>query len=226
MSKTFDINFYDGHLIINNDGQKVLVDTGSPVTIGSSDHFVFMDQEYECITSLMGKDISSISEMMGSDIDVLMGMDVIGKYDMLTDYKSKKVTFSSEEIPFEPICTIPIAQTEGVFFVILKVKGEDVRLFLDTGAKISYIAEAYTSDETAIEVLEDFYPVIGKFKTPIYAMEASIDGQSFPVKFGTLPTLIAMSLQMMGNEGIIGYDLFSKYKVLLDFQNNQMFLME
>ena len=34
MTKTFDINFYDGHLIINNNGQKILVDTGSPVTIG------------------------------------------------------------------------------------------------------------------------------------------------------------------------------------------------
>ena len=159
MTKTFEINLYDGHLIFNNNGQKVLVDTGSPVTISRSNHFVFMDQEYKCTTSLMGHDISSISKMMGYDIDVLMGLDVIGDYKMLTDYKSAKVTFSSEDIPFEPICTTPIIQEMGAICVILRVKGEDVRLFLDTGAKISYIAETYTSDETAIEVLEDFYPM-------------------------------------------------------------------
>lgn len=226
MTKTFDIDFYDGHLIINNDGQKVLVDTGSPVSIGRSNHFLFMDQEHNCMTSYLGQDINAFAEMIGYDIDVLMGMDVIGNYNMLTDYKSAKVTFSTEDIPFESVCIISIAQTKGVFFVVLKVKGEDVRLFLDTGAKISYIAETYTSGETAIEVLEDFYPMIGQFTTPIYAMEASIGGQSFPVKFGKLPKLIALPLQMVGIEGIIGYDLFSKYKVLLDFHNNRMLLME
>ena len=226
MTKTFEINLYDGHLIFNNNGQKVLVDTGSPVTISRSDHFVFMDQEYNCTTSLMGHDISSISKMMGYDIDVLMGLDVIGEYEMFTDYKSAKVTFSSEEIPFEPVCTIPIIQEMGVICVILRVKGKEVKLALDTGAKISYIAESYTLEEAEIEVRDDFNPAIGQFKTPIFAMEASIDGRSFPVNFGKLPSLLAMSLQMMGIEGAIGYDLFNKYKVLLDFKNNKMLLME
>ena len=226
MPETFDIDLYDGHLIFTNDGQKVLVDTGSPVTIGRSNHFVFMDQEHNCTTALMGKDINAISEMMDYDIDVLMGMDVIGKYKMLADYKSKKVTFSSEDIPFEPICTAPITQEMGVVCVYLRVKGNDVKFALDTGARISYIAEAYTLGETQIEEREDFNPAIGQFTTPIYAMEASIGGQSFPVNFGKLPTKLAMMLQMMGIEGAIGYDLFDKYKVLLDFHQNQMLLME
>ena len=226
MTRTFDINLYDGHLIINDNDQKILVDTGSPVTIGRSDHFMFMDQEYNCTTALMGHDISSISEMMGYDIDVLMGMDVIGKYEMLTDYKSAKVTFSFEEIPFEPICTAPIIREMGLVFVYLRVKGNDAKLALDTGAKISYIDKSYTLDETEFEVRADFNPAIGKFETPIYAMEASVDGRSFPVNFGNLPSLFAMSLQMVGIEGAIGYDLFSAFKVLLDFKNNKMLLMD
>ena len=225
MTKTFDINLFDGHLIIDNNGQKVLVDTGSPVTIGRSDHFMFMDQEYKSMTSLMGHDISSISEMMGYDIDVLMGLDVIGEYEMFTDYKNGKVTFSSEKIPFEPVCTTPITREMGAICVILRVKGKDVKLALDTGAKISYIAESYTSDENETEFRKDFHPAIGQFETPIYAMEASVDGRSFPVNFGKLPSLFAMSLQMVGIEGAIGYDLFSAFKVLLDFKNNKLLIM-
>ena len=88
MTRTFDINLYDGHLIINDNDQKVLVDTGSPKSIGRSNHFVFMDQEYNCTTSYLGTDIPSISKLMDYDIDVLMGMDVLGRYEMLTDYKN------------------------------------------------------------------------------------------------------------------------------------------
>lgn len=88
MTKTFDIDLYDGHLIINNNGQKILVDTGSPVTIGRSNHFVFMDHEHNCTTAYLGTDIPSISKLMDYDIDVLMGMDVLGRYEMLTDYKN------------------------------------------------------------------------------------------------------------------------------------------
>ena len=139
---------------------------------------------------------------------------------MHTDYKSAKV------IPFEPVCTAPITREKGAVCVILRVKGKDVKLALDTGAKISYIAETYTSDEAEIEVRDDFSPMIGQFETPIYAMEASIDGQSFPVNFGKLPQELAMMLQMMGIEGAIGYDLFSAFKVLLDFKNNKLLLME
>lgn len=226
MTKTFDIDLYDGHLIINNNGQKILVDTGSPVTIGRSKHFVFMDHEHNCTTAYLGTDIPAIVEMMGYDIDVLMGMDVIGNYKMLTDYTSAKVTFSTEDIPFEPICTAPITQEMGVVCVVLRVKGNDVKLALDTGARISYIAKAYTSDETAIEFRNDFHVMNEQFETPIFAMEASIGGQSFPVKFGVLPPEIAKLLQRFGLEGAIGYDLFDNYKVLLDFQNNNILLME
>ena len=87
MTRTFDINFYDGHLIINDNDQKVLVDIGSPKAIGRSNHFVFMDQEYNCTTSYLGT-----SKLMDYDIDVLMGMDVLGRYEMLTDYKNAKAT--------------------------------------------------------------------------------------------------------------------------------------
>ena len=40
MMKTFHIDLYDGHLIFEDNGLKVLVDTGCPVTIGKDTYFV------------------------------------------------------------------------------------------------------------------------------------------------------------------------------------------
>ena len=72
MVKSFLIDLFDGHLIFENDGLKVLVDTGCPATIGKSTHFDFMGQSYQCMTEFGGKGIAEISAMMGYDIDVFI----------------------------------------------------------------------------------------------------------------------------------------------------------
>jgi hypothetical protein len=225
MKKTFNIDMFDGHLIFIAGGLKILVDTGCPVTIGKEKSFMFMGEEYVCCTSFGGRDINSVSQMMKYDIDVLMGMDIIEKYYVQTDYKLQQVTFSNEPLPVEKMFSTPIVRGRmGEVCINLTVKGNTVKLALDTGAKISYIDQSYTEGENYIETKDDFSPLIGHFQTPIYAMETSIDTCSFPVNFGVLPQLLAMPLQMMGIQGAIGFDLFNAFTVVLDFNNNMLYM--
>lgn len=225
MNKTFDIDLYEGHLIFTVDGIKVLVDTGCPVTIGKGNTLKFMDDEYDCHTSVGGQDINSISQLMDYDIDVLMGMDIIEKYYIQTDYEHQKVTFSHEPLPVEGMSSTPIMRGGmGVVCVNLTVKGKTTNMALDTGARISYIDPSYTYGEEQIGTREDFNPFIGRFKTPIYAMEASVGDCSFPVNFGVLPQLFAMSLRMMGIYGAIGFDLFKAFNVVMDFKQNMLYI--
>ena len=224
--KTFDIDLFDGHLIIENNGMKVLVDTGSPVSISNNPSFLFMEHEYSCYTNFLGKDINSVSELLNYNIDVLMGLDIISKYYILTDYELRKVTFSSDPIEFTPIYTIPLlAGREGYVCINLTIKDRIVKLALDTGAKISYIDKSLTEGETMIEERDDFHPGIGHFQTPIYAMETFIGERSIPVNFGILPPTLAMLLQLLGIKGAIGFDLFNAFRVLMDFKNNQLHIL-
>lgn len=223
--KTFHIDLYDGHLIFEDNGLKVLVDTGCPVTIGKDTFFDFMGKRYQCLSDFGGKGIPEISALMGYDIDVFIGMNLVEQFYVQTDYKKKEITFNTDVIPFEPICTVPIIRGRmGEVCIDLMVKGKCVRLALDTGAKISYIDEAFTNGETIIETRDDFNPLIGKFSTPIYAMEASVGNQPFSVNFGKLPPVMAMPLKMMGIFGAIGFDLFNTFTVLMDFKNNVLSL--
>lgn len=225
MSKTFDIDMYDGHLIFIVDGMKVLVDTGSPVTIGGRNSFKFMEEEYECHTAFMGKDISGISKLMNYDIDVLMGMDIIERYYVQTDYKYRQITFSKEPLPVEQMSSASLIRGHmGEVCINLTVKDNTIKLALDTGAKISYIDNSYTEGENRIGVKDDFNPMIGHFETPIFAMEASIGDRHFPVNFGVLPPLLGMSLQMMGICGAIGFDLFNAFMVVMDFKNKKLYI--
>ncbi len=225
MNRTFNIDLYDGHLILIDDGLKVLVDTGSPVTIGDSNSFKFMEEEYRCETSFEGKDINSISQLMNYDVNVLMGMDIIERYYVRTNYKHQQVTFSNEPLPVEQRVSSPILRSQrGAVCINLGVKGRNVTLALDTGAKISYIDQSFTVREEQIGIRDDFNPLIGHFQTPIFAMEASIGDCAFPVNFGVLPPKLATMLQMIGINGAIGFDLFNAFTVIMDFKNNLLFV--
>lgn len=223
MIQTFKADLYDGHLIFDNEGQKVLVDTGSPVTISRNGHFDFMGQDYNCLTSFGDNDINAISELMGYNIDVLMGMNMIEKYCLLIDYRKEVVAFSMENIPFEPRCSTPIIQGQmGEICITLMINGQKINFALDTGARISYIDQSFTTGKNKIETKNDFNPLVGQFQTPIYAMEAAIDEYTFPVNFGVLPAMLAMPLKMIGIYGAIGFDLFNSFVVLLDFKTNTL----
>lgn len=225
MQTTYPIIMFDRHLIIEHQGLKVLVDTGNPATIGSMDSFEFMGEHHQCMKNIGGLEVKDVSELLGFNIDVLMGMDLIEQYYVMTDYQNKEITFSTDTIPFQPIDSQRLLRgAMGMVCLELNVKGQEVKLALDTGAKISYIDKSLTRGEKAVGEEDDFYPMIGHFKSPVYVMEAKVGNQTFPVNFGTLPTMLAMSLKLMDIEGAIGFDLFNAYKVVMDFKNNLMYL--
>lgn len=224
MSQTFDLDMYDGHLIFIDDGKKILVDTGCPVTISRERSFMFMGEEHACHTSFGGNDINSISRLMDYDIDVFMGMDIIERYYIQTDYGHKTVTFSVEPLPVEQMSSTSIIRGRmGEITINLRIKGKMVKLVLDTGARISYIDQLFTEGETQVETRDDFNPMVGHFQTPIFVMNASIGDNIFPVHFGILPLKMAMPFQMMGIQGAIGFDLFNAFIVVMDFNNNVLY---
>ena len=104
------------------------------------------------------------------------------------------------------------------------VEGQSVKLALDTGAWISYIDKKFTEGEPVSETKEDFSPLIGHFCTPIYSMQVSARNQTFPVNFGNLPSQMATMLKLMGIYGVIGFDLFNAFTVVIDFENQQLLL--
>ena len=112
----------------------------------------------------------------------------------------------------------------GEVCIYLTIKGNKVKLALDTGAKISYIDNSYTEGDNQVGIKDDFNPLVGHFQTPIFAMEASICDNPFPVNFGVLPPILAMPLQMMGIYGAIGYDLFNTFMVVMDFNDNKLYI--
>lgn len=69
---------------------------------------------------------------------------------------------------------------------------------------------------------EDFYPGVGKFETECFEVLTSFGDKTFIVKYGNLHEVLQMTLMLAGKDGIIGYDFFNNFKVVLDLKNNRI----
>jgi hypothetical protein len=219
--KQFQIQLYKGHPIINDGKNKILIDTGAPSTIHSSDSLNFCSDSFGCSTNYMGLTVSKISDMLGTEITTLLGADILSEYKILLDYQNQVIEFSKEEIDIDGT-QVDISNFMGIPIIKMTVDNQELKFFLDTGAKLSYLSDSLTCNYESIGTDEDFYPGVGKFQTECYEIPTVFGDTEFVVKYGNLPTLLQMTLMLGGTDGIIGFDFFNNFKVVLDLKNNRL----
>jgi len=99
--------------------------------------------------------------------------------------------------------------------------GENI-ILIDTGAQNSYLSDNLTRNYESIGNEEDFYPEVGKFETKCFEIATSLGDCDFIAKYGNLPSALQNALMSYGSDGIIGFDFFNNFKVLLDLKNNKL----
>ncbi len=219
--KQFQLQLFKGHPIIIDGGNIILVDTGASSTIHASDSLNFCSEIFDCTTNYMGLTVSKISNMLGAEITTLLGVDILSDYKILLDYKNQVIEFSKQEIDIVGIQT-DISNFMGIPIIEMSIDSQKLKFFLDTGAKLSYLSDSLTHNFKSIGRDEDFYPGVGKFETKCYEIPTTFGDNKFVVKYGNLPTLLQMTLMLSGTDGIIGFDFFNNFKVVLDLTNNRL----
>lgn len=159
--KQFQIQFFKGYPIINNGENIILVDTGAPSTIHSSDSLNFCSESFGCSTNYMGLTVSKISDMLGTEITTLLGADILSNFKILFDYKKEVIEFSKQEIDFDGTQT-DISNFMGIPIIEMSIDNQNLKCFLDTGAKLSYLSDSLTRNYESIGTDEGFYPGVGK----------------------------------------------------------------
>ena len=219
--KEFYLTLFEGHPIIKDGDNLILIDTGSPSTIHISNSLEFCSEIYPCSTNYMGLTTNKLSEMLGTEITTLLGADIISDYELMLDYKKKVCHFSKQNIMFEGQ-ECEISSFMGIPVIELAIDNKILKLFLDTGAKLSYLPQNITKAFESVGIEEDFYPGVGKFKTDCYELPTRFEKNDFMVKYGNLPPMLESALKLSGVEGIIGYDFFNNFKVSLGKENKTM----
>lgn len=217
----FKLDLFKGHPIINDGENIILIDTGAPSTIHASSNITFCSETYNCSTNYMGLTVSQVSEMLGKEITTLLGADILSNYKILLSQANKVVEFDKHAITFEGK-EASISSFIGIPIINLSIDGKRLNLFLDTGAKLSYLSESITSNYSSVGTDTDFYPGAGEFETDCFEIPTSFGDNKFTVKYGNLPTLLQTTLMLGGTDGIIGFDFLNHFTVLLDLRNNKL----
>ncbi len=223
LKNNFKIRFIQNHLVFDYAGDAIFIDTGSPITISRRSGFVFLGKHYK-----VKEDPSFLDELsyfVGGHITTLMGMDIIGEYNVLFDYANERVTFSKDVIPFYGATEIRNLSPNAIPASEFLIGDRRLRLFIDTGAIISYIREDVTRNFQNCGYENDFYPGLGAFQTPCYEIDTRILGYNFKVKYGILPDVLGNRIYNLGVDGVIGYDFFRNFKVLIR-EGRQIFIRE
>jgi hypothetical protein len=203
-----------GHILFQVNGLKVLLDSGAPNSIGSG-QLLFLDKNYNLQSNYMGLTTDKLSEYIGTHVDILMGCDIISKYDICIDPNEQKLTFG-EHLIDENFMGIPIVQ--------VNIQDNTINAFFDTGAQLSYIDPELTNNYSSTGEKNDFYPGVGRFKTNTFDIPTTIGDEIISIEYGVLPELLQMTLMMADTQGILGSELLNYFGYILSLSRKELLL--
>lgn len=143
-------------------------------------------------------------------------MDIIHRYPLQISL-SDNMLFIDDNANYAPSFKGTLAQ--GLIAIEMLVNKRALRMIVDTGAPIAYIKRTIVAGLAPVREVEDFNPLIGTFKTYTYRCEVNLIIEDLPSlpsyhqEFGILPVRLESILSMLHFDGIIGIDLFKRYRI-------------
>lgn len=221
---TFPLERPTGHIVINVDGLKVILDTGSPVSIGAVDGWSFLGNPVNLKPTYLGLTLQYLSEKVGADLDILLGMDVMKDYNLVIDDRDRKVFLSHDATIPRKANNLPITRyLLGVPALGADIEGRAVNLVLDTGARFSFLSQNFLEGYQPVGQEHDFYPGYGEFDTSIYSIEMSLGEEGLITTCGVLPPPLEFALRVTGIDGILGMDVLDHFKIHLVLKENRIY---
>lgn len=161
--------------IVTDDEQLLLIDTGSPLSFHKSGRILLGTEEISVPTSIMGVTDDYLTQKVGCEIHGIIGLDIINQYHTLISIKDNLMFINDDAVYREKLRrAVPGGPIGGIIGVEMSINGRVARMLVDTGAKISYIKKEFVEGLNIKDIVEDFSPYIGDFKTPLYSCQTEL----------------------------------------------------
>lgn len=206
-----EFEWFDGHIILDEGGRRVLLDTGSPRSVGMLRGWSFQGVPVTLEPEVQGVTAESLSRYVGTQVDVLLGMDFLGArtFEVDVGHRRFRIIPTTETLPTGH--TIPIKIIGGVPTVTVEIGPHPIRAVLDTGAKLSYLTNDMIGNYTTVGRVRDFHPTTGPFQSDMRLVSAQLGTASVTLRCGTLPPMVEAGLRVLGLRGIVGNDLLERF---------------
>ena len=154
------------------------------------------------------KDVMPDLKLLGT-----LGIDVIRNYTVLLDYAASEITLDPEH-SFENQATIPM-KCEKLPVIEVEAADRTCDFVLDTGANICLLGQSFQNDPQLVSVSEAPHIVTIPF--------VRVGGNEYKSITAVISDISAIQ-KRVSVEGVIGYQVLSKQRSVLDFKNNRLIL--
>ena len=219
MNYTYKYESIKGHIIAIVGQLRLLIDTGSPSSCADSSPIEFAGRSFslpKCFL-LSGTNI-------GTPVNGLIGTDILNLYDIIIDPKMSTLMVTEMEFALEGDC-LDMEFCMGVPIIDATAAKNRIKVFFDTGAKLSYLDSEITEGLQPVGTESDFYPGVGDFTTDVYDVPITVGTETITLRVGNLPGLLQMTLMLANTRGIIGTALLQTYKIVYAPRRKKLALM-
>jgi hypothetical protein len=221
MMHTYKYDFVNGHIIVVAEQLRLLIDTGAPFSVVDSSPLAFAGGSFQAQHDYMGISPESLSMSVGTPINALIGTDILNQYDILIDPTTNTFNLTVDELPLVGQ-SLALDNVMGIPIVDVGVGQDNVRMFFDTGAKLSYLDPDRTDAFQSVGTETDFYPGVGDFSTKAYDIPVALGNETVVLRVGNLPQLLQMTLMQAETAGILGTAILRTHKVTFAPRRNVM----
>ena len=198
-----------GHWFARCGDRRMLINTGSPISLGDSRPVIIDGVKHALTPDLAGVTAEALASprSIGVPFSAVLGNDILANFDIVFDPSIGRVTFSRDEVRLGA-WDIEIALTgrdEPV--LIVEVRGQQHRMHLGIGEERSSFQSVALFSEPLIEIAREFHPAIGEFPVLLHRLPVGIGGNSFAIKCCRLPEKLATDLLSEGVDGILGCEI-------------------
>ena len=215
--RDYRLGFEAGVPMAYIEGKAVLINTAAPTSIADLPEWLFLNQVYQFPHESKGMTCEGLSRALGTRVDVMLGMDILGSLHLRLNTTQGVIQFSRE--PFRssgvhlPLQVAPVPPA-----VRVTIGGEAMTLRLLTALKLNYIPAQMAVGLSEVGSASDRLPLGLAFTTPLYKLPISLDQHTLPLYFGVAPD----ALPLEAGEGALGADLLQSLPVTLAFPDGEM----
>lgn len=193
-------------------GGRWIVDTGSPASFGDIRAITLDTVAFPIARDYLGLTAQTLTSLTGVEVNGLLGTDVLNAFDLRFDLEGARLECSTAAIPIAGE-ELELDDFMGIPIVEVDITGEARRMFVDTGAQVSYFQDPCLEDFPEAGRLRDFFPGMGEFETQTHHLPVRIGSLEQTLRCGALPELLGLTLAMAGVDGIVGSALFTGRRV-------------
>lgn len=216
----YPIEIFDGHLVIQVDNSRAIIDTGAPFTVSNRRKLIIGGREFDTSQDFFGITPATLSGFVGTPMDTLLGMDILSHFGIEIKRDPLELQIHTQGYDIEDDC-LSVQSIMGLPSIAAEVKGRPCLVVFDTGAKIAYLPRKQVAGLKEEETIEDFYPSFGHFSTPVYKVPFNIGGHELILSAGVLPELLELTM-LSAIDGVIGTEILQHLDVNISMQQGVM----